>query len=69
MEQLTLWEQPATEQTAIWQAVTELKMKQNHLRRGLFQRYDDLLEEIASLRAEVTALKLNQKESTNALSS
>ena len=69
MEQLTFWDKPATEQTAIWQAVTELKMKQNHLRRGLFQRYDDLLGEIASLRAEVIALKLNQKESPHGCSS
>jgi hypothetical protein len=63
MKQLTLWDQPQTENAVIWQEVTELKLKQNHLRRGIFQRYDDLVEELANLRAEVIALKLNQKES------
>jgi hypothetical protein len=63
MKQLTLWDQPQTENAVIWQEVTELKLKQNHLRRGIFQRYDDLVEKLANLRAEVIALKLNQKES------
>lgn len=59
--QLSLWDEPKTETTEIWQAVTDLKMKQNHLRRGLFQRFEDLVEEIGALKAEIKSLKRKVK--------
>lgn len=59
-QQLSFWDEPKTETTEIWQAVTDLKMKQNHLRRGLFQRLEDLVEEIGILKAEVNTLKYKE---------
>ena len=61
-EQLNLWEVPTSENTIIWEAITDLKLKQNHLRRGVFSRYDDILEEIAILRAEIAQLKANNQK-------
>ena len=56
-EQLTFWEAPHNENVAVWEELTTLKMKQNNLRRGMFQRYDDILDEIACLKAEIAQLK------------
>ncbi len=57
MTQLTFWDEPINEQAAVWLAFNQLKMKQNNLRKGIFQRFDDLLEEISYLRAEIERLK------------
>ena len=59
-QQLSLWETTDTHsETLVWKEVTDLKEKQNNLRRGLFQRYDIMKKEIGALKEELTLLKSN----------
>lgn len=41
----------------IWEKLGELKEKQGNLRRGVFQRYDDMKKEIEELRREIFRLQ------------
>lgn len=56
MQQLLLWEEPMTEEKLIREALSDLKDKQNNLRRGLFQRFDQLQKEVVELREKVQEL-------------
>lgn len=55
-EQLKFWEEPVTEQSIIWLEMADLKTKQHNLRRGLFQRFDELQKEIEILRNQIILL-------------
>lgn len=60
-KQLLLWNTGTAEESLILTELTDLKEKQNNLRRGLFQRYDIMQKEIILLKEQVEQLK-NQKE-------
>lgn len=58
MQQLSwLTEEPLTSENLIRKDVRELQEKQNNLRRGLFQRYDELYKEVQELRGELSSMK------------
>jgi hypothetical protein len=52
-EQLTFWQEPVTVESVIWSEMADLKSKQNNLRRGLFQRFDELQKEIDSIKSQL----------------
>lgn len=56
MQQMLLWEEPMTEERLLREALSDLKDKQNNLRRGLFQRFDQLHKEVIELREKVQEL-------------
>lgn len=45
-----------TEERLLREALSDLKDKQNNLRRGLFQRFDQLQKEVLELRERVQEL-------------
>lgn len=53
VEQLTFLKEPISEQKFMWLELADLKTKQNNLRRGLFQRFEELQKEIDLLRNQV----------------
>lgn len=55
-QQLTLWDEPITEEKVIWDELADLKTKQNNLRRGIFQRFDELQKETDLLRQQLALL-------------
>lgn len=55
-EQLTFWKKPITEENVIWNELADIKTKQNNLRRGLFQRFDEMQKEIELLREQIVLL-------------
>ena len=55
-EQLTFWKEPVTVESVIWMEMADLKSKQHNLRRGLFQRFDELQKEIEVLRTQIILL-------------
>lgn len=56
-EQILFWDEPLGNDNLLILQVIELKEKQNNLRRGLFQRYDNIQKEIADLKEQVATLK------------
>lgn len=52
-EQLKFWDEPVNEQSMLWLEMADLKSKQHNLRRGLFQRFEDLQKEIDFLRNQI----------------
>lgn len=56
-EQLLLWDKSFGPDNLLILQVIDLKEKQNNLRRGLFQRYDNMQKELADLREQVATLK------------
>lgn len=56
-KQLLLWNTGTAEESLILTELTDLKEKQNNLRRGLFQRYDIMKKEIESLKEQIELLK------------
>jgi len=59
-KQLNLWD-IGTDKDFVLKEMTDLKEKQNNLRRGLFQRYDVIQKEIVLLKEQIEELK-KQKE-------
>lgn len=57
MEQMLLWNEPLTDEILMRQQISDLKEKQNNLRRGIFQRYDQLQKELVALREEMVKLR------------
>jgi hypothetical protein len=55
-QQLTFWD-VETSKSPLWKEVSDLKEKQNNLRRGLFQRYDIMKKELEFLKEELTQIK------------
>ena len=64
MTQLTFWEQPVTQESVIWSEMADIKAKQNNLRRGLFQRFDELQKEIENLRAQLVLMQTKHLAAT-----
>lgn len=56
-KQLSFWDEPVTEEKIIWMEMADLKTKQNNLRRGLFQRFDELQKEMDGLRTQIIFLR------------
>lgn len=56
-EQLSLWNIPINSESLVLKEMTDLKEKQNNLRKGLFQRYDIMKKEIDSLKNELNDIK------------
>lgn len=54
--QLTFWDKPITEDQIIWTEMADLKTRQNNLRRGIFQRFDELEKEVELLRDQLLFL-------------
>lgn len=61
-KQLTFWEMPFSEEQVIWAEMADLKTKQNNLRRGIFQRFDELQNEIENLRNQLVLLMTKRDE-------
>ena len=61
-QQLTLFEEPSTEQNALWTEIHQLRSQQNNTRRGLFQRFDELQKEIEMLRNQIVIISSKCKE-------
>ena len=57
-KQLLLWNTGTAEESLILTELTDLKEKQNNLRRGLFQRYDMMQKELQLLKEEQAQLKV-----------
>lgn len=57
MEQMLLWKEPLTDEVLMRKELHDLKEKQNNLRRGLFQRFDQLQKEVMALKEELIALR------------
>lgn len=56
MQQMLLWDEPMTEHKLLRDDLSALKDKQNNLRRGLFQRFDQLQKEVLDLREKMKEL-------------
>ncbi|NGX36902.1 MAG: hypothetical protein K1000chlam2_00047 [Chlamydiae bacterium] len=56
-EQLTFWDEPLTQETLMWKEIHTLKERQGCLRRGLFQRHDQLKKDLKDLKDTVSELK------------
>lgn len=63
-KQLLLWNTGTAEESLILTELTDLKEKQNNLRRGLFQRYDIMKKEIESLKEQLELIK-NERRINN----
>jgi hypothetical protein len=61
-EQMTFWKEPVTVESVIWMEMADLKSKQHNLRRGLFQRFDELQKEIEVLRTQVILLSTQKAQ-------
>lgn len=61
-QQLTFFEEPSTEQNALWTEINDLKNKQNNIRRGLFQRFEELQREVELLRNQIVVITCKNKE-------
>lgn len=60
-KQLNLWDIGTdSKEAAVLKELTDLKEKQNNLRRGLFQRYDKMQKEIECLKEEILQMKQAQ---------
>lgn len=55
--QLNLWDIGTDKESFVLREVTDLKEKQNNLRRGLFQRYDMMQKEINALKEQIEKLR------------
>ncbi len=61
-KQLTFLEEPISEQKFMWLELADLKTKQNNLRKGLFQRFEELQKEIDLLRNQIVTLNLKNNK-------
>jgi hypothetical protein len=61
-QQLSLFNEPSTEQNAIWTEINDLKSKQNNIRRGLFQRFEELQNEVQLLRNQIVIMIPKNKD-------
>jgi hypothetical protein len=61
-QQLTFFEEPSTEQNAMWTEINDLKNKQNNMRRGLFQRFEELQKEVELLRNQIVFITCKNRE-------
>jgi|BogFormECP03_OM2_1039629.scaffolds.fasta_scaffold00001_19 hypothetical protein len=61
-EQLTFWKDEITHEGMMWLELADLKTKQNNLRRGLFQRFDELQKELELLRNQLVLLTTQKKD-------
>jgi len=57
MQQMLIWQEPLTDEVLMRKELLDLKDKQNNLRRGLFQRFDQLQKEVVALKEEVMVLR------------
>jgi len=61
-QQLTFFEEPSTEQNAMWTEINDLKNKQNNMLRGLFQRFEELQKEVELLRNQIVFITCKNRE-------
>ncbi len=52
-EQINSWKEEITQEGMLWLELADLKTKQSNLRRGLFQRLDELQREIDLLKNQI----------------
>lgn len=55
--QLTFWDEPLTEYSHVKAEMCLIKDSQDNLRRGIFKRYDDVLNELNHLRRDIAKIK------------
>ena len=46
-------EEDLSDESLIWKEISTLKERQNTLRKGLFQRYDNLMKELVIMKEKV----------------
>ncbi len=56
-EQLTFWDLPTTDHRFVWVELQDIRDKQHNMRRGLFKRYDELKNELETLKEELASMK------------
>lgn len=61
-KQLTFLDEPISEQKFMWLELADLKTKQNNLRRGLFQRFEELQKEIDLLRNQLVTMNMKNNQ-------